>query len=86
MAFTRISVKGSAAVSLPKVVAGQDKKRLKLGIQVSKRTIQKYPYGSKTNLREKWASGSLAVVVADDAPEHVPIADRTFDRHGFQAE
>jgi hypothetical protein len=45
-----------------------------VGIDVHKRYAS---YGSKTNLRGKWVSGSLSIVVADDTPEHVPIADRT---------
>jgi hypothetical protein len=36
------------------------------------------PYGSKTNLRGNEGSSSLPIVVADNTPEHVSIADRTF--------
>ena len=43
------------------------------------------PYGAKINLRGKWVSGSLSIVVADDPSEHVSITNWTLCRHGFQS-
>jgi hypothetical protein len=47
--------------------------------------VHQRPYGSKINLRVKQALGGLPIIVADDPPEHVSIANRAVGCHSFQS-